>query len=148
MASRPSCFLCRGFAENLSLCDRCRRGVCMNCAVNGGLHHNTTHGTAFCTSCEESRRRERMALSQSLPMLDKSAWEPDSSREGCKQCARNFSLFNRRHHCRACGGLYCSTCLTEELLSDGKTHHVCGSCMQAASTRSAPPPPPLVQSID
>lgn len=36
-------------------------------------------------------------------------WMPDSQRESCS-CGIAFDLFNRRHHCRCCGGIYCGVC--------------------------------------
>ncbi len=36
--------------------------------------------------------------------------QPDSSVQECDLtvCARLFSLFTRRHHCRRCGGIFCA----------------------------------------
>eukprot|EP00475_Leptophrys_vorax_P023373 TRINITY_DN319_c0_g1_i2.p1 TRINITY_DN319_c0_g1~~TRINITY_DN319_c0_g1_i2.p1 ORF type:complete len:124 (+),score=19.40 TRINITY_DN319_c0_g1_i2:147-518(+) len=42
--------------------------------------------------------------------LKQPAWAPDSSSEYCTLCGDEFSLFYRRHHCRSCGKLVCSTC--------------------------------------
>jgi hypothetical protein len=28
----------------------------------------------------------------------------------CQICASSFGMFNRKHHCRACGGVFCRTC--------------------------------------
>jgi myosin-1 len=38
------------------------------------------------------------------------AWIPDSEAQNCQACGIGFSLFNRRHHCRACGGVFCGLC--------------------------------------
>lgn len=37
-------------------------------------------------------------------------WVPDNSTNLCMQCGQKFSIIKRRHHCRACGQLLCSTC--------------------------------------
>lgn len=37
-------------------------------------------------------------------------WIPDSVTNCCMQCNVKFSLIKRRHHCRACGQVLCSTC--------------------------------------
>ncbi|KAJ2779745.1 hypothetical protein GGI15_003779 [Coemansia interrupta] len=42
--------------------------------------------------------------------LPESAWEADDSAASCRQCARRFTLFLRRHHCRRCGLLFCLAC--------------------------------------
>ena len=36
-------------------------------------------------------------------------WQPDSEVNECS-CGSVFSLFNRKHHCRLCGQIFCSTC--------------------------------------
>lgn len=38
-------------------------------------------------------------------------WKPDSSASLCTSptCARPFSLLTRRHHCRRCGNIFCSS---------------------------------------
>ena len=38
------------------------------------------------------------------------AWVPDHEVAKCLGCARGFSLFLRRHHCRACGCIFCNHC--------------------------------------
>lgn len=37
-------------------------------------------------------------------------WKPDSEAPSCEACGADFTTFTRRHHCRACGGLYCAKC--------------------------------------
>lgn len=37
-------------------------------------------------------------------------WMPDKYVQTCPDCARNFSLTRRRHHCRLCGGIMCDKC--------------------------------------
>ena len=37
-------------------------------------------------------------------------WRPDSSALQCHLCHSTFSFFNRRHHCRRCGEIFCSKC--------------------------------------
>ncbi len=37
-------------------------------------------------------------------------WKKDSEREACAACKSGFSFFNRRHHCRGCGDLFCKNC--------------------------------------
>ncbi|GAA6061078.1 hypothetical protein JCM10212_006279 [Sporobolomyces blumeae] len=44
-------------------------------------------------------------------MLPKSEWKPDDAAQLCadSDCSLRFDLLNRRHHCRACGDVFCST---------------------------------------
>ncbi|XP_041995455.1 1-phosphatidylinositol-3-phosphate 5-kinase FAB1B-like [Salvia splendens] len=37
-------------------------------------------------------------------------WMPDESCRVCYECDTQFTLFNRRHHCRLCGRIFCSRC--------------------------------------
>lgn len=37
-------------------------------------------------------------------------WIPDSSVSTCYKCKIDFTLINRKHHCRNCGKIFCSKC--------------------------------------
>lgn len=37
-------------------------------------------------------------------------WMPDQSCRVCYECDSQFTLFNRRHHCRFCGRVFCAKC--------------------------------------
>ncbi|KAL6563340.1 hypothetical protein OROHE_005927 [Orobanche hederae] len=37
-------------------------------------------------------------------------WMPDQSCRVCYDCDSHFTLFNRRHHCRHCGRIFCAKC--------------------------------------
>ncbi|GER45066.1 1-phosphatidylinositol-3-phosphate 5-kinase [Striga asiatica] len=37
-------------------------------------------------------------------------WMPDQSCRVCYECDLQFTLFNRRHHCRHCGRIFCARC--------------------------------------
>jgi hypothetical protein len=39
-------------------------------------------------------------------------WVDDNSVTKCYKCNKTFSLIYRRHHCRACGRIFCSNCST------------------------------------
>ncbi|XP_051794714.1 zinc finger FYVE domain-containing protein 16 [Acanthochromis polyacanthus] len=38
------------------------------------------------------------------------AWVPDSEAPNCMNCYQRFTFTKRRHHCRACGKVYCAVC--------------------------------------
>ncbi|GAA5965097.1 hypothetical protein JCM3765_004855 [Sporobolomyces pararoseus] len=44
-------------------------------------------------------------------MLPKSEWKPDEAAQTCadQDCHLRFDLLNRRHHCRACGDVFCAS---------------------------------------
>eukprot|EP01082_Thalassiosira_pseudonana_P002928 g3518.t1 g3518 contig12:2233972-2235690(-) len=46
----------------------------------------------------------------SSPRLS-STWDPDTLQNNCSGCSQYFDpIFNRRHHCRLCGRLFCQDC--------------------------------------
>ena len=60
-------------------------------------------------------------------------WELDDASAACRRCSRQFSLVWRRHHCRHCGQLVCSSCSerTFKLTANDGTERavpVCSSC--------------------
>lgn len=40
-------------------------------------------------------------------------WIPDSERAECYACQAEFGFFRRRHHCRACGEIFCASCSSQ-----------------------------------
>lgn len=42
--------------------------------------------------------------------LRREEWMKDSDVSNCYICERQFKLFNRRHHCRKCGRVFCGRC--------------------------------------
>lgn len=51
------------------------------------------------------RRGEAPALTMSRDF-----WMPDRSCRLCYECEAPFTIFNRRHHCRLCGRVFCGKC--------------------------------------
>jgi hypothetical protein len=37
-------------------------------------------------------------------------WEVDQEIKQCRFCLSVFTFWNRRHHCRSCGGIFCNKC--------------------------------------
>ena len=37
-------------------------------------------------------------------------WCKDEGSESCFGCGVKFNIYERRHHCRSCGKLFCSSC--------------------------------------
>lgn len=42
--------------------------------------------------------------------IDNSIWTDDISVNSCNNCKDDFTFFNRRHHCRLCGKIFCNNC--------------------------------------
>ena len=37
-------------------------------------------------------------------------WAPDEETDCCSRCNGTFTMLNRKHHCRACGKIFCADC--------------------------------------
>ncbi|XP_050368282.1 1-phosphatidylinositol-3-phosphate 5-kinase FAB1A [Argentina anserina] len=42
-------------------------------------------------------------------------WMPDQSCRVCYDCDSQFTVFNRRHHCRLCGRVFCARCTANSI---------------------------------
>ncbi|KAK6311241.1 hypothetical protein J4Q44_G00192960 [Coregonus suidteri] len=61
-------------------------------------------------------------------------WVPDSQAPVCMKCEARFTFTKRRHHCRACGKVFCAACcsLRSRLIyMDRKEARVCITCHSA-----------------
>ena len=54
-------------------------------------------------------------------------WVPDDSRNACFDCAAKFNLFDRRHHCRHCGEIFCFRHLRRYLYLNSQAHFIIGA---------------------
>ncbi|XP_039024394.1 1-phosphatidylinositol-3-phosphate 5-kinase FAB1A-like isoform X2 [Hibiscus syriacus] len=67
-------------------------------------------------------------------------WMPDQSCRVCYECDSQFTVFNRRHHCRLCGRVFCAKCTTNSIfvpsdeprvgLEDSERTRVCSYCFK------------------
>ncbi|CAG8571969.1 8799_t:CDS:2 [Cetraspora pellucida] len=48
-------------------------------------------------------------------------WVPDAEADRCMNCSEVFTLFLRKHHCRACGKVVCHTCSTRNFVIPGSS---------------------------
>lgn len=42
-------------------------------------------------------------------------WVPDSFSNTCARCQKQFSVLRPKHHCRACGMVFCESCSSESI---------------------------------
>ncbi|XP_075877916.1 zinc finger FYVE domain-containing protein 9 isoform X2 [Nelusetta ayraudi] len=64
-------------------------------------------------------------------------WVPDSQAPVCMRCDVKFTFTKRRHHCRACGKVFCATCCSLKcklVHMDRKEARVCVTCHSALTT--------------
>ncbi|XP_075386626.1 zinc finger FYVE domain-containing protein 26 [Tenrec ecaudatus] len=92
-------------------------------------------------STVQSPNPKEKSLPPSQPLLEfvppatpptRHQWVPDEMESVCMVCRReHFTMFNRRHHCRRCGRLVCSSCSTKRMVVDGYRENptrVCSQC--------------------
>ncbi|KDO34140.1 hypothetical protein SPRG_01410 [Saprolegnia parasitica CBS 223.65] len=78
-------------------------------------------------------------------LVSQDEWIPDTERFRCHVCTRNFSNFRRKHHCRMCGEVVCSSCTLKKLAEIPQRQglqevKVCMSCILALGGPAAPRP--------
>lgn len=64
-------------------------------------------------------------------------WVPDSQAPVCMKCDVKFTFTKRRHHCRACGKVFCATCCSLKcrlVYMDRKEARVCVTCHSALTS--------------
>ncbi|OBZ82840.1 1-phosphatidylinositol 3-phosphate 5-kinase fab1 [Choanephora cucurbitarum] len=58
---------------------------------------------------------------------NKEFWMPDEQCKECVGCNAPFNLFRRKHHCRTCGRIFCSKCLSNNIHTS-QSLRVCNDC--------------------
>ncbi|WOL19819.1 1-phosphatidylinositol-3-phosphate 5-kinase FAB1B-like isoform X2 [Canna indica] len=86
-------------------------------------------------------------------------WMPDDSCMVCYECDSQFTIFNRRHHCRKCGRVFCAKCtsnfvpvnsyVSDNSREEGELIRVCNFCFKqlenvATSSNEAQPSSPIL----
>ncbi|KAL3527240.1 hypothetical protein ACH5RR_011896 [Cinchona calisaya] len=70
---------------------------------------------------------------------EKDHWVPDEAVNKCIACSSVFSAFNRKHHCRNCGHIFCDKCTQGRiaLMADENAHpvRVCDRCLAEVTQR-------------
>ncbi|KAK4471186.1 hypothetical protein MN116_004555 [Schistosoma mekongi] len=77
-------------------------------------------------------------------------WVKDESSTMCTNCCTEFTTLNRRHHCRACGKVFCGSCSAYKapLAScGGKYQRVCVVDYYLINKNFKPPKPEIVEAI-
>lgn len=70
-----------------------------------------------------------------LISADKAPWVPNDAAPTCMEptCGSVFCVFRRRHHCRACGGVFCKNCAPRSVFTSGRMRpeRACIACRRA-----------------
>ncbi|TSM28092.1 Zinc finger FYVE domain-containing protein 16 [Bagarius yarrelli] len=66
-------------------------------------------------------------------------WVPDSEAPNCMKCGQKFTFTKRRHHCRACGKVFCAICCNRKckLKYLEKEARVCVVCYETIQRAQA-----------
>ncbi|KAJ9463574.1 Lateral signaling target protein 2-like protein [Diplonema papillatum] len=65
-----------------------------------------------------SEKETRDSLVHTLKYAARPRWVSDSYSGQCMESKRDFNFFERRHHCRRCGGLFLGDVMMEQTLPD------------------------------
>eukprot|EP01100_Stratorugosa_tubuloviscum_P012788 TRINITY_DN6167_c2_g2_i1.p1 TRINITY_DN6167_c2_g2~~TRINITY_DN6167_c2_g2_i1.p1 ORF type:complete len:455 (-),score=143.03 TRINITY_DN6167_c2_g2_i1:14-1378(-) len=68
-------------------------------------------------------------------LLQPPNWIPDEKVSSCETCLELFSFFNRKHHCRGCGRVFCANCSSFYIQLPSNFNYdspqrVCKACFQ------------------
>ncbi len=57
-------------------------------------------------------------------------WADDAEATNCNKCSGQFTLTNRKHHCRNCGQIFCAECSSRQAAMPNykKPQRVCDLC--------------------
>uniref|UniRef100_A0A452HER2 Zinc finger FYVE domain-containing protein 26 n=1 Tax=Gopherus agassizii TaxID=38772 RepID=A0A452HER2_9SAUR len=111
---------------------------------------NSTFGLVLQGIIQSSSPRERSLPRNLLPQEfvppevppPKHQWIPDETEITCMVCkTERFTMFNRRHHCRRCGRLVCSSCSTKKMVVEACRENPARVCDQCYSYYSKHCPP-------
>ncbi|KAL9968021.1 hypothetical protein ACROYT_G026346 [Oculina patagonica] len=81
----------------------------------GRLGHGDTRDRPLPCELDMDGKRVRSVAcgSTHTACLVTRAWVSDDLIKNCMACKTRFSLVNRKHHCRKCGGVFCASCTSK-----------------------------------
>ncbi|XP_043920161.1 zinc finger FYVE domain-containing protein 16 isoform X2 [Protopterus annectens] len=114
--------------------------VCLTAADNScnvNLEASVEESEHHSASIEPESFNEKMEGSKLG--LKQPSWIPDSAAPNCMNCNTKFTFTKRRHHCRACGRVFCADCCNRKskLQYLEKEARVCVVCWEAINKAQA-----------
>uniref|UniRef100_A0A7N8WXX4 Zinc finger FYVE-type containing 9 n=1 Tax=Mastacembelus armatus TaxID=205130 RepID=A0A7N8WXX4_9TELE len=137
-------------SKNKNLENQCRRGTPSDLTVSGtdqsvvGLNGDSVVHSSSLMPAESPDndlqagqhatlcRKPSSSLGEVAPV-----WVPDSQAPVCMKCDVKFTFTKRRHHCRACGKVFCAACCSLKcrlMYMDRKEARVCVTCHSALTS--------------
>lgn len=109
-------------------------------------HSNPPQPDVFLAKLQRKRNEHQDDLimeAKSMPNLQSTRpnWVRDEFRDRCRICEVPFSFFTRKHHCRACGDIFCDDCCNQRIPLPELDYYVpvrcCQNCWAAADSKIA-----------
>ena len=101
----------------------------LNSAIEDHVSRKATFNTNAASNGADAHAAEEAAkIGNSAPV-----WIPDRRVTMCQNCAVEFTVLVRRHHCRACGKVVCATCSANKAplrYRDYEAARVCDDCFE------------------
>eukprot|EP01122_Echinamoeba_exundans_P009688 TRINITY_DN3485_c0_g1_i2.p1 TRINITY_DN3485_c0_g1~~TRINITY_DN3485_c0_g1_i2.p1 ORF type:complete len:230 (-),score=37.12 TRINITY_DN3485_c0_g1_i2:511-1200(-) len=88
------------------------------------------------SSIQDMRDQEEL-MDQEIEYISSArpVWQPDAAAPVCSSCQSKFSFTKRRHHCRACGRIFCDECCKDKVklphLGYSSRERVCLDCARS-----------------
>lgn len=86
------------------------------------------------------QRTVQHTMFQPNTFVTKQDWVNDGDRSNCSLCVQSFGMLKRRHHCRVCGEVVCSSCTVFKLVTTDQELsklRVCKACLAKSSDTAA-----------
>ena len=103
--------------------------------VAAGFLHSTINqqkGRSYSRHRAGSARVKNNASFDVPELAEGVVWVSDASASKCGDCSLPFTFLRRRHHCRACGGVFCAKCSGSRVVvpghKSGRRERVCNEC--------------------
>lgn len=104
--------------------------------VNGDVNVNSNGGLESPDNDLQAGQQGALGRKNTLGEVAP-VWVPDSQAPVCMKCDVKFTFTKRRHHCRACGKVFCAACCSLKcrlLYMDRKEARVCVTCHSALTS--------------
>ena len=84
--------------------------------------------------------RRHLTLPNPSNLSSQVRWQHEDDVAACQNCKSSLSANRRKHHCRHCGRIFCSDCVTKTVASGptGRPAKVCDVCHTLLVQNSAP----------
>lgn len=143
MVKCDGCGRSKGLLDKWYTCHDCSKQLCEFCRikiVGSDVGSDGEGKLSCCKPCFEARKeqkREKQIAEQAEAeiryrrhLTEKTHWHPDNTATNCACCDKGFGLMTRRHHCRFCGRVCCSTCCATYEFKDleNKDVRLCERC--------------------